>query len=134
MPLLCISEFNFYFYALQFDPSLLSKDGLNILCKACKNPNQLFIKNNRSPVNFCTMRKASFLSVFVFLAAVCSAQEARWGVFGGPQISSARYTVDGVKQQTSSKCGFQLGTNWKVPFENKLYFSPAIFYSLKGYK
>jgi hypothetical protein len=80
------------------------------------------------------MRKASFLSVLIILAAVCSAQEAKWGIFGGPHVSSARYTINGDKQQTSSKYGFQLGTNWKIPFENKLYFSPAIFYSLKGYK
>jgi hypothetical protein len=134
MPLLCISEINIYFYALPYNPSLLSKDGLNICAKARKNPNQEFIKNSRQPANFCTMRKASFLSVLVFLAFVCSAQEAKWGIFGGPQISSARYTINGDKQQTSAKYGFQLGTNWKVPFENKLYFSPAIFYSLKGYK
>jgi len=44
---LCISEINFYFYAPQSNPSLLSKDGQNICAKACKNPVQQFIKNSR---------------------------------------------------------------------------------------
>jgi hypothetical protein len=104
------------------------------LCVRPANPDQQFIKKRREPANFCTMRKASFLSVLVLMAALCSAQEAKWGIFGGPQMTSARYTINGEKQQTTPKYGFQLGTNWKVPFENKLYFAPSIFYSLKGYK
>ncbi len=80
------------------------------------------------------MRKATFLTVLVFLAILSSAQEAKWGIFGGPQVTSARYIINGEKQPTTPKYGFQLGTTVKVPFETKLYFSPAIFYSLKGYK
>jgi hypothetical protein len=32
------------------------------------------------------------------------------------------------------KYGFQAGALIKIPFENNLYFSPAFFYSMKGYK
>ncbi|HZI54148.1 MAG TPA: outer membrane beta-barrel protein [Chitinophagaceae bacterium] len=80
------------------------------------------------------MRKATFLSVLVFISILSSAQELKWGFFGGPQITSARYIINGEKQPTTAKYGFQLGTNLKVPFDTKLYFSPAVFYSLKGYK
>jgi len=80
------------------------------------------------------MRKATFLSVLMVFAILGSAQEVKWGIFGGPQVTSARYIINGEKQPTDPKYGFQLGTNLKIPFENKLYFSPAVFYSLKGYK
>jgi hypothetical protein len=32
------------------------------------------------------------------------------------------------------KYGFQAGAMLKIPFDNNLYFAPAFFYSLKGYK
>jgi hypothetical protein len=32
------------------------------------------------------------------------------------------------------KYGFQAGVGLKAPFDEKLFFSPAIFYSMKGYK
>jgi len=56
------------------------------------------------------------------------------GIFGGPQVTSSKYTINNKKQPNTHKYGFQLGTSMKIPFENKLYFSPAAFYSLKGYK
>src|SRR4029078_11264354 len=94
------------------------------LCVRPAKSTSTIYKKSREPANFCTMRKATFLSVLVLVAALCSAQEAKWGIFGGPQNRSAPYNINGVKKETSSKGGFQLGTNWKVPFENKLYFSP----------
>lgn len=54
--------------------------------------------------------------------------------FAGPQLSSSKYTVNGVKQPSTSKTGFHLGAGMKIPFENHLYFSPSLFYSMKGYK
>lgn len=42
--------------------------------------------------------------------------------------------VQEIKQKTSMKYGFQLGGMMKIPFENKLYFAPSVFYSMKGYK
>jgi hypothetical protein len=66
--------------------------------------------------------------------------QVRVGVFGGGQITSARYRIvemlsqDKIKQSTGQKTGMQLGMNLKVPFEKQLFFSPAVYYSLKGYK
>ncbi|MEI6947160.1 porin family protein [Paraflavisolibacter sp. H34] len=66
--------------------------------------------------------------------------QVRVGVFGGGQVTSAKYSVierfsqEKIKQSTGQKAGLQLGTSLKVPFENQLYFSPAVYYSLKGYK
>lgn len=79
------------------------------------------------------MRKIFFAALLIFSAITCFAQ-VDIGIFAGPQITTARYSVNSEKQSTSNKYGFHLGTNLKVPFENKLYFAPAVFYSLKGYK
>jgi Outer membrane protein beta-barrel domain len=79
------------------------------------------------------MKKTILTAVMAVAVLACSAQ-AQFGIFGGPQSTSSKYTVNGKKQSSSQKYGFQLGSSLKVPFENKLYFSPAVFYSLKGYK
>lgn len=79
------------------------------------------------------MKKTCLAAVLTFSIFFCSAQ-VQWGLFGGPQTTSTKYTIDGKKQPTTPKYGFQLGASLKAPFENKLYFSPAAFYSLKGYK
>lgn len=79
------------------------------------------------------MKKTSLTSLFILWVFLCTAQ-VQLGIFGGPQITSARYSIAGNKQPVTSKYGFHLGASLKVPFENKLYFSPAAFYSMKGYK
>jgi Outer membrane protein beta-barrel domain len=79
------------------------------------------------------MKKIFLAAIMAVAVLVCSAQ-VQFGVFGGPQVTSSKYTVNGKKQSNSPKYGFQLGGSLKVPFENKLYFAPAAFYSLKGYK
>ena len=56
-----------------------------------------------------------------------------FGIFAGPQITSAEYKINGQKQAVNSKVGFQAGVLLKVPFDNHLFFSPNIYYSLKGY-
>jgi hypothetical protein len=60
--------------------------------------------------------------------------QVQWSVFAGPQLTTASYAIQSVKQKTSYKPGFQLGIGLKVPFEGSLYFAPAAYYSLKGYK
>jgi hypothetical protein len=55
-------------------------------------------------------------------------------VFGGPQATSARYVIDGVKQDTKYKMGAFVGVGSKMRLEGIFSFAPAIFYSLKGYK
>jgi hypothetical protein len=69
----------------------------------------------------------------VFAAAISTAQ-VQVSVFAGPQITTARYKVDDAKQKTEYQIGFQAGAGLKTQFEGRLYFSPSVFYSLKGYK
>jgi hypothetical protein len=60
--------------------------------------------------------------------------QVKYSLFGGVQTTSASYTAQSVKQKTSNKFGGQLGLGMKVPFETRLSFAPAIYYSMKGYK
>lgn len=84
-------------------------------------------------ISFYHMKKVYSLSVTLFITLIASSQfEA--GFFAGPQATGARYTILNQKQKNELKYGFQAGIGLKVPFENKLFFSPAGFYSLKGYK
>ncbi|HWJ25841.1 MAG TPA: porin family protein [Flavisolibacter sp.] len=62
------------------------------------------------------------------------AQITKLAFFGGPQMTSAHYTVEGIEQPTRFKPGLMAGAAVKVPFDNNIYFFPAIYYSLKGYK
>ncbi len=78
--------------------------------------------------------KAFFLLLLALIIESTLKSQVQIGLLAGPQSTTARYSVQGVKQSTSSKYGFQLGMNCKVPFDNNLYFAPQIFYSLKGYK
>ncbi len=72
---------------------------------------------------------------FVALVTNFSANsQIQFNVFAGPQATTASYTVNGVKQDTKMKYGFQAGVGAKVAFEGKLSFAPAVFYSMKGYK
>jgi hypothetical protein len=77
----------------------------------------------------------SFLPVSIILLMTLVARtQPAWNIFAGPQVNSAHYVVAGEKQNTKMKGGFQAGIGCKVPFDNNISFSPAIFYSLKGYK
>lgn len=79
------------------------------------------------------MKKIYFLSVALFFAAVANCQ-IEWAFFAGPQATNTKYVIEGVKQKSEAKYGFQAGVALKVPFEGKLFFAPEGFYSLKGYK
>jgi hypothetical protein len=80
-----------------------------------------------------TMKKiiAGFLCLII---THTGSAQLEWGLFGGPQMTSARYFVNNQKQSTSFKQGFNLGIGGKMPFQRKLYFTPAFYYSMKGYK
>ena len=71
--------------------------------------------------------------VSVVSVVICKAQN-RFGIFAGAQTTTAKYSVADIKQPTKNKYGFNAGVGLKIPFENHLFFSPAAFYSLKGYK
>jgi hypothetical protein len=78
--------------------------------------------------------KAFFLITLAFILNLTVQSQVQIGVLAGLQATTARYSVQGVKQSTNNKYGFQLGLNCKVPFDNNLFFAPQIFYSLIGYK
>jgi hypothetical protein len=72
-----------------------------------------------------------FAALSMTISANC---QVEFSFFAGPQATSARYTINNEKQKSNLKYGFQAGLGLKVPFENKLSFCPAAFYSMKGYK
>jgi hypothetical protein len=80
------------------------------------------------------MMKTIALLILTVIAVSTHSQQPAFGIFAGPQVTTAKYSVRGIKQPTETKYGFHLGGMLKVPFEGKLYFAPAAFYSLKGYK
>lgn len=57
-----------------------------------------------------------------------------FNIFAGPQATTVNYSIAGKKQETDMKIGFQAGIGMKVQVENRLYFAPAVYYSMKGYK
>lgn len=74
-----------------------------------------------------------FLVIFIFAGHISTAQTG-FTLFGGAQAVSANYKVRDIKQSTSFKPGFIIGAGYKIEFEKNLFFSPAVFYSYKGYK
>jgi len=78
--------------------------------------------------------KAIFLfPAILFCVLTCHAQ-VEMEVFAGPLVSSATYHIKGNEQPTDSKFGFQAGGGCRIPFENRLSFTPDISYRLLGYK
>lgn len=81
------------------------------------------------------MRLIQFVFCSLFLLSTCPGlAQVQMGIFAGPQLTTARYQIGEVSQPTSQKIGLQAGYMLKVPFDNQLFFAPAAFYSLKGYK
>jgi len=74
-----------------------------------------------------------FVSIVFFTNSFITAQ-TRFNFFAGPQISSVNYVIKGENQNTTFKPGFQSGIGAKIEFESHLFFSPSVYYSLKGYK
>lgn len=84
------------------------------------------------------MKKIYLLLVSTSITIAAAAQP-EFGVFGGGQITSASFSTPEInlgktKQETEMKFGFQAGGMARMQFEGGLYFSPAAFYSLKGFK
>lgn len=71
---------------------------------------------------------------FIFFTSTFISAQTRFNFFAGPQITSVNYVLHGDNQKTSIKPGLQLGIGSKIEFENRLFFSPSVYYSLKGYK
>jgi hypothetical protein len=85
---------------------------------------------------FGVMSSRIFIVFSFFLFSLTGAAQVRFSVFAGPQRTSAHYTVtiDKIKQPTRFKTGLMGGAALKVEFDNRLYFFPSIYYSLKGYE
>jgi hypothetical protein len=77
--------------------------------------------------------KTILTPILICCTVLCHAQ-VQVSLFAGPQATSARYLINTHKQSTSSKIGMMGGVGLKVPFENNLFFAPAVYYSVKGYK
>jgi Outer membrane protein beta-barrel domain len=78
--------------------------------------------------------KFLLLIVTTLLITLCATSQVEFNIFIGPQATTANYKVNDIKQETKMKFGFNAGAGLKVPFENKLFFAPVAFYSMKGYK
>jgi hypothetical protein len=74
--------------------------------------------------------------MFIALLGVTFALSAqvRFGVFAGPALTTTDYSVKGQRQDTRAKPGVHAGLVYKVPFDNNLFFSPSIAYSMIGYR
>jgi hypothetical protein len=79
------------------------------------------------------MKKIVIYSV-TLLCCINAIAQSQLGVLGGVHGSSALYAIKNVKQPTDFKFGFHLGVDYKIPFENRLTFVPALSYSMMGYK
>jgi hypothetical protein len=77
--------------------------------------------------------KKTILFGIIFFPAITFAQ-TKFGIFGGPQHTDVEYVINGEKQITEQKNGYQAGISLKFPLEKFLYFAPALYYSKKGYK
>ncbi|HEX6334336.1 MAG TPA: porin family protein [Flavisolibacter sp.] len=62
------------------------------------------------------------------------AAQVQVALFAGPQATSTHYTVKEVQQPADHKYGGMGGVALKVPFDQNLFFFPAVYYSLKGYQ
>lgn len=80
------------------------------------------------------MNSRFFTSLGLAFLSLTTHAQVQFAGFAGPQVSSARYLVRGGKQPAQYKFGGMAGAAAKVEFDNQLYFFPAVFYSLKGYK
>ena len=82
------------------------------------------------------MNRTIFIGVLFCLCTLLvhgAFAQVTYGVFAGGQLTTAKYKVREIKQPTGFQKGFQLGGTLKIPFEENLYFGPAIYYSRKGY-
>jgi len=76
--------------------------------------------------------KTLFVFLTLFVANSLKSQVI-YGVFAGPQVTDVRYKLNYVKQETKMKYGVNAGFQFKIPFENRLFFSPSVMYNLRGY-
>lgn len=84
------------------------------------------------------MKKISSLILSTLMFQAIAMAQPEFGVIAGGQSTWASYSTPEInlgktKQKTDMKFGFQAGAIARMQFEGKLYFAPAVFYSMKGY-
>ena len=96
---------------------------------------RIFIPTFSAYINYNPLPSRKFLLLSIILTkGIFTTAQTRFSFFAGPQATTVHYVVRGSEQSTDFKFGFQAGAGAKIEFDNRLYFSPAIYYSLKGYK
>ncbi len=55
-------------------------------------------------------------------------------LFIGPQAVRASYHINGQRQTSDAVPGVQAGVSARIDFDHRLYFVPAVYYSLKGFR
>jgi hypothetical protein len=77
-----------------------------------------------------------FLYAFALLMSIVSFSDAhaQLTIYGGPQLTSASYSINGIKQETEYKAGFMGGVGLQSNIEGPVFFTPMLFFSRKGYK
>ena len=73
-----------------------------------------------------------FLLLFCLFASTKT--NAQLTIYAGPQVTSAKYSIREVKQETDYKIGYMAGLGYKTFIEGDFYFAPHLTYSRKGYK
>jgi hypothetical protein len=73
-------------------------------------------------------------SALTLLLTISANSQFDIGAFAGPQVTDVRYVIKDKRQESSIKVGVNAGLQFKIPFENRLSFSPSIMYNLRGYK
>ncbi|RYY95348.1 MAG: PorT family protein [Chitinophagaceae bacterium] len=84
----------------------------------------------RMPLNRYKVFGALCATLFSLAA---SAQKTEFGFLAGPQYTTASYSLHGKEQVTKGKFGGHVGAIVKIPFEGRLFFTPSLYYSLKGF-
>jgi hypothetical protein len=79
------------------------------------------------------MKKFALAFTSLLLTAALCAQTTTYGIFAGFQATSANYKVREKMQETGYKYGPLGGLAIKIPFENRLVFTPSFYYNRKGY-
>ncbi|HEV7331026.1 MAG TPA: outer membrane beta-barrel protein [Flavisolibacter sp.] len=72
-----------------------------------------------------------FLTLF---AGSWTISKAQVRIFAGTQFTTAKYTIQNVKQETEFKQGYMAGIGLTYQVEGPLYFAPSLYFSQKGYK
>ncbi|QSW87659.1 MULTISPECIES: porin family protein [Flavobacterium] len=78
------------------------------------------------------MKKNFFTAITVIMFGFVNAQDVKFGIKGGLNISNFSGDTDGI--ETKSRYGFNLGGFVEIKFSEKIALQPEILYSTQGVK